>query len=87
MMAHVDSRGKQQQSNQIENLIRKSSLCNYNDSCIFVEGTISVANTAAAGAAVNKNDIEVIFKHWTPFTDCMSEIDNTLIDNAKKLIS
>ena len=69
------------------NLIRKSSLCDYNDSCIFVEGTISVANTAAAGAAGNKNDVEVIFKHWTPFTDCMSEIENTLIDNAKKLIS
>ena len=28
---------------------------------------------------------EVIFKHWTPFTNCISEINNTEIDNVKDL--
>ena len=31
----------------------RSSLCNYSDAYIFVKGTITVANTAAAGAAAN----------------------------------
>ena len=31
----------------------RSSLCNYSDAYILVKGTITVANTAAAGAAAN----------------------------------
>ena len=31
----------------------KSSLCDYNDAYILVKGTITVNNTAAAGADVN----------------------------------
>ena len=63
----------------------KSSLCDYSDAYILVKGTISVNNTAAAGAAVNNNDKKVIFKHCAPFTNCISEINNTQIDNAKDI--
>ena len=63
----------------------KSSLCDYSDAYIFVKGTISVNNTAAAGAAVNNTNKKVIFKNCTPFTNCISEINNTQVDNTKEI--
>ena len=63
----------------------KSSLCDYSDAYILVKGTISVNNTAAAGAAANNDDQKVIFKNCAPFTNCISEINNTQIDNAKDI--
>ena len=62
----------------------KSSLCVYSDAYSFVKGTITVNNTAAAGAANNTNR-KVIFKNCAPFTNCISEINNTQIDNAKDI--
>ena len=68
----------------------QSSLCDYSDAYILVKGTISVNNTAAAAAAaaaaaVNNDDKKVIFKNCAPFTNCISEINNTQIDNAKDI--
>ena len=61
----------------------KSTLCDYNDAYILVKGTISVNDTAAAGADVNNTNRKVMFKNCAPFTNCISEINNTQIDNAK----
>ena len=63
----------------------KSSLCKYSDAYILVKGTISANNTAAAGAAVNNNDRKAIFKNCAPFTNCISKINNTQIDNANDI--
>ena len=63
----------------------KSSLCDYSDAYILIKGTISVNNTAAAGAAGNNINKKVIFKNCAPFTNCISEINNTQIDNAKDI--
>ena len=63
----------------------KSSLCDYSDGFILVKGTISVNNTTAQGAAVNNTNKKVIFKNCAPFTNCISEINNTQIDNAKDI--
>ena len=63
----------------------KSSFCDYSDAYILVKGTISVNNTAAAGAAVNNDNRKVIFKNCAPFTNCISEINNTQVDNAKDI--
>ena len=63
----------------------KSSLCDYSNAYTFVKGTISVNNTAAQGAAVNNKNKKVIFKNCAPFTNCISEINNTQIDNAKDI--
>ena len=63
----------------------KSSLCDYSDAYILAKGTISVNNTAAAGAAVNNTNKKVIFKNCAPFTNCISEINNTQRDNAKDI--
>ena len=61
----------------------KSSLCDYSDAYILVKGNISVNNTAAAGAAANNTNKKVIFKNCAPFTNCISKINNTQIDNAE----
>ena len=58
----------------------RSSLCNYSDAYILVSGTITVPNT---GIAANSNIRKIIaIKNYTPFTDYISEINNTQIDNA-----
>ena len=61
----------------------RSSLCDYSDAYILVKGNISVNNTAAAGAAANNINKKVIFKNCAPFTNCISKINNTQIDNAE----
>ena len=52
----------------------KSSLCDYSDAYILVQGTIAVNNTAAAADANNANE-KVIFKNCAPFTNCISKIN------------
>ena len=61
----------------------RSSLCDYSDAYILVKGNITVNNTAAAGAAANNTNKKVIFKNCAPFTNCISKINNTQIDNAE----
>ena len=61
----------------------RSSLCDYSDAYILVKGNITVNNTAADGAAANNTNKKVIFKNCAPFTNCISKINNTDIDNSK----
>ena len=61
----------------------KSSLCDYSDAYILVKGNTTVNNTAADGAAANNTNKKVIFKNCAPFTNCISKINNTQIDNAE----
>ena len=63
----------------------RSSLCDYSDAYILAKGNISVNNTAAAGAAANNINKKVIFKNCAPFTNCISKINNTQVDNAKDI--
>ena len=82
-----ESRGAYNVNSQIKfkTTMLKSTLCDYNDAYILVKGTISVNNTAAQGAAANNTNKKVIFKNCAPFTDCISEINNTQIDYAKDI--
>ena len=82
-----ESRGTYNANSQIKfkTTMLKSSLCDYSDAYILIKGTISVNNTAAAGAAVNNNDRKIIFKNCAPFTNCISEINNTQVGNAKDI--
>ena len=43
-----------------------------------------MAVEASAGSGGN-NNMQVVFRNCTPFTNCMSEISNTHIDNAKDI--
>ena len=82
-----ESRGAYNVNSQIKfkTTMLKSSLCDYNDEHILVKGTITVNNTAAQGAAANNTNKKIIFKNCAQFTNCISEINNTQIDNAKDI--
>ena len=79
-----ESRGVYNVNSQIKfkTTMLKSSLCDYSNAYILVKGTINVNNTAAQGAAANNTNKKVIFKNCAPFTNCISEINKTQIDNA-----
>ena len=82
-----ESRGAHNVNSKIKfkTTILKSILCDYSDAYILVKVTITVNNTAAQGAAANNTNKKVIFKNCAPFTNCISEINNTQIDNAKDI--
>ena len=63
--------------------ILNSILCNYSDAYKLAKGTILIA--AQAGDNPNNGNKEVVFKNCAPFTDCISEINNTQIENAKDI--
>ena len=65
--------------------ILKYSLFDYSDAYILVKGTITVNSTAAAEAYANNTNKKVIFKNCAPFTNCISEINNTQVVNAKDI--
>ena len=56
-----------------------SSLCDYSDAYIPVSAIITVPNIPAANNRKN-----IIINNFAPFASCISEINNTRIDNAKK---
>ena len=62
----------------------KSILCDYSDAYILVKGTITVNNTGTAAAPNNRNK-KIIFKNCAPFTNYISEINNTQVNNAKDI--
>ena len=80
-----DKRGAYSPNKQIrfKTAMLKSSLSDYSDTYILVKGNISVNNTAADGAAANNTNKKVIFKNCAPFTNCISKINNTQIDNTE----
>ena len=82
-----ESRGRYDVNSQIKfkTTMLKSSLCDYSDAYILVKGTITVNNTAAEGASANNSNKKVIFKNCAPFINCISEINNTQVDNAKDI--
>ena len=65
----------------------KSSLCDYSDAYILVKGTITITGEGADAAArqADERDKGVAFKNCAPFTNCISEINNTQVDNAKDI--
>ena len=62
----------------------KSSLCDYSDAYIIVKGKIIVSVAEADNAAkdADRNDNKAIFKNCAPLTDCITETNNTQVDNA-----
>ena len=80
-----DIRGAYSPNKQIrfKTAMLRSSLCDYSDAYILFKGNISVNNTAAEDTAANNAVKKVIFKNCAPFTNCISTINNTQIDNAE----
>ena len=59
----------------------KFGLFDYSDAYILVKGTITI--TGAGARQADERDKGEAFKNCAPFTNCISEINNTQVDNAK----
>ena len=83
------SRGAYKVNSQIKfkTTMLKSSLCDYSDAYILVTGTITIngAGTDAAARHADERDEGVAFKNCAPCTNCIREINNTQIGNAKDI--
>ena len=84
-----ESRGTYNVNSQIKfkTTMLKSSLCDYSDAYILVKGTITIAGAGddAAARQADERDNGATFKNCAPFTNCISEINNTQVDNAKDI--
>ena len=82
-----ESRGTYNVSSQIKfkTTMLKSSLCDFSDAYILVKGAIAVNNTAAVGAHANNAIKKAGFKNCAPFISCISKINNTQVDNARRI--
>ena len=67
-------------NNQIK--FKTSMLSDYSGTYILVSGTAAVTELAAGEENYN---MQVVFKSFAPFTNCISKINNTQIDNAKDI--
>ena len=64
----------------------RSSLCDYADAYILVKGTITITGEGDdAAKQLDERNKGAIFKNCTPFTKCISRINNTDIDNAQDI--
>ena len=65
----------------------KSSLCDYSDAYVLVKGTITINGRGSDDVArrADERGKGVSFKNCVPFINCISEINNTQIDNAKDI--
>ena len=81
------SRGTYNVNNQIKfkTTMLKCSLCDYSDAYLFVKGKITITGRGADAAAGQADERDVAFKNCAPFTNCISEINNTQVDNAKDI--
>ena len=60
----------------------KYGLSDYNDADIFVKGKITIIETGddAAATQADERDKGEAFKSCAPFTNCISETNNTEVD-------
>ena len=86
---NVESRGTYNVNSQIKfkTTMLKSSLWDYSDVYILVKGKIKIrgAGDDAAARQADERDKGVAFENCAPFINCISEINNTQVDNAKDI--
>ena len=61
--------------------MQRSHLCDYFDAHIVVKGDITLTKTNGRGILDIRNKF-LAFKNNAPFTNCISNINNVLINNA-----
>ena len=82
-----ESRGAYNVNSQIKfkTTMLKSSSCDYSDAYILVKGTIKINGRGADAAARQADERDERVKNCAPFINCISEINNTQIGNAKDI--
>ena len=65
----------------------RSNLCDYSDLCILLKETTKITRAVADAEVRNADERnkQVTCQQPTPFTDCISEINNIQVNNAKDL--
>ena len=86
---NCESRGTYNVNSQIKfkTAMLKSSLCDYSDAYILVKGRITIRGEGDSVAArqADERDKGVASKNCAPFINCISEINNTQVHNAKDI--
>ena len=80
-----ESRGTYNVNSQINFKTTMLKSSDFSDAYILVKGRITIAGVGddATARQAEKRDKGVSFKNCAPFTNCISQINNTQIDNAK----
>ena len=64
----------------------RSDSCDYSDAHMVAKGDITLTKTNGRGFIDARNKF-LAFKNNAPFTNCISKVNNVLIDNAEDLQS
>ena len=82
--SNAEDRCKPSKQIRCKTSMLRSHLCNFSDTYILVKGTITLTKANGRGIIDIRNKFSA-FKNNTPFTNCISKINNVLIDKAKDL--
>ena len=80
----ADDRCKSNKQIRFKTSMLRSDLCDFSDAYIVVKGDITLTKTNGRGIIDIRNRF-LAFKNNAPFTNCISKINNVLIDNAEDL--
>ena len=80
----ADDRYKSSKQIRSKTSVLRSELCDYSDVYIVVKGDITLIKTYGRGIINIRNRV-LAFKNNTPFTNCISKINNILTVNAEDL--
>ena len=80
----ADDRYKPNKQIRFKKSMLRSDLCDYSDAYIVVKGDITLTKTNGRGI-IDIRKRFLAFKSNAPFTNCISKINNVLIDNAEDL--
>ena len=79
---HAEDRYKPSKQIRFETSMLRWDLCDFSDAYIVVKGTITVAGVSNYSCRKNR---PLAFKSNAPFIGCISNINNTLINNVEDL--
>ena len=83
-LGNAEDRYKPSKQIRFKTSMLKSDLCDFSDAYIVVKGTITLTKTDGRRFIDIRNRF-LAFKNNVPFTNCISKINNVLIDNAEDL--
>ena len=81
---NAEDRYKPSKQIRFKTSMLRSDLCDFSDAYIVVKGDITLTKTNGRGIIDIRNRF-LAFKNNAPFTNCISKINNVLIDNAEDL--
>ena len=79
----ADNRYKPSKQIRFKTSMLRSDLCDLSDTYIVVKGDITLTKSNGRGIIDIRNRF-LAFKNNAPFTNCLSKINNVLIDNAER---